>query len=87
MLINNVTHQRETFTEWPIRLPLTVEITLSCRECANHKNVIYSNPSTLNFSSFEMNLALSLKYFIHIHYFLFDLDTFIKLSYISFKAL
>ena len=22
MLINNVTHQRETLTEWPIRLPL-----------------------------------------------------------------
>ena len=24
MLINNVTHQRETLTEWPIRPPLTI---------------------------------------------------------------
>ena len=24
MLISNVTHQRETLTEWPIRLPLTL---------------------------------------------------------------
>ena len=39
VLINNATHQRETLSEWPIRLPLSAKVLASSHRLPCHLNV------------------------------------------------